>query len=158
MKKNYIVTKKKKNNAQYIIKDGFIKYNVAIIPKITCQCFQQNNKYTYCEHINHILDNYYKLSKFTIYYLYLIYDEFIDIFLSGNKSELNKELEELLEKYFENEDCGICLMPLNHIKYNYHLFRCDKCNKFTHDKCLTRWLQTDKHINKNCIYCRVGVV
>lgn len=140
---NYIISRKnKKNNLNFFVKDGIIKYQVTFEPKIKCLC---NSKKTLCDHILFILYNEFKLSDFVVKYFHHIYYDFIKN--SKNINQLNDILESKLLEKFNNDNCGFCLNKLSDKKYNYQLSQCSNCHNITHQKCMNLW-------NKGCIICR----
>lgn len=139
--KKYIIIRTK-NNLNFFIKDGFIKYEISFTPKISCPC---HKKIMMCDHIIYILKNEFILSDFVIRYLHLIYNDFITN--SYKKKFLNNILELKLINKFNSEDCGFCLNKLGDKNYDYQLSECSVCHIITHKKCMDIW-------KKGCIICR----
>ena len=116
-----------------LIKDGIMTYKVGLSPKLECQC-DSNTDNIYCNHIFYLLSKVYHLSDLTITFIHLkqVHEHFIKYIMRNNNTEsvdeLNNILEEELAKYFAKEVCGICLLSLDHKKFNYDIFTCEKCN------------------------------
>lgn len=139
---NYIITyNKKKNN--YIVKDGFIKYVVIISPEISCQCNKIINKY--CNHILYILTNELKLSEEIIMYIDLLKSDFYNLY--NEKLDIELGMQEVILRFTDNEDCGICLNKL----FNKELYQCIQCKKCAHLNCVIKWKLKKK--TEVCMYC-----
>lgn len=140
-KTRYYKTKKAHN---YQSVDGIIQWNVSIYPKINCNCIDKktNTKIPKCIHVNEILKYEYGLSDYAIEHINVVYNEYADLI----KDKLNNDIEAKLDEYFDTEICGFCLESLN---INKHALNCCKsCNKYSHQKCVTKWNSPE------CIYCR----
>ena len=131
----------KKNVLDYHIYDGFIRYNVSLSPKITCQC--SNKKLNLCDHAVSLLRDYFGLSEDVIQYLHHFYDKFIEMVIKNN-TDINNLLSIELANKLSSEQCAICLNTLSTQK---ELKECDMCHNIQHKKCMDRW-------KKNCIICR----
>ena len=137
----------KKN--QYLVKDGWIIYKVRLSPIIACQCSQEN---LLCDHILHVLDTMYHI-KFDILKFFHKLNPQIAGIIAQKKSDINGEIIEIINKHIINDNCGICLEPMDvESLFNQSLYECPKCLKHTHIKCIHRW--KTRNLGNDCIYCR----
>lgn len=141
---------KKENKTQiqhYVVKDGYISYNVYLYPIPICQCTQDKQKY--CYHILFILTTIFKLTQNSIRYL----DKFASEFQRCYKDSLSfpenigKNFNSLVLDNILNDKCGICVSELN----NQKLYECKYCRKLAHYKCIANWISQ----LKPCIYCKL---
>ena len=149
----FTVTKDKKNSSQLIVKDGLFKYKVTLTAPVRCQCDKIG-----CNHLLFVLAKHFNLNYLAIFFIDIkdVNKEFIKLVESSETKEMNSTLIDTIDKYFSDNDCGICLKKLSDKQYKLDLTKCKQCEKFTHSKCLLRWA-THKKVGdefvKMCIYC-----
>ncbi len=157
---NFIVFKKGKkrsNNYQYIIKDGFINYTIDFKSLNLCQC--QNKNDFYCDHVLYILIYNFGLSNLCVSLLEVpkIFKIFLEE-LKKNKQKIKITLEDKINIFLKEESCGICLLDLNGSKFTNQLYICQKCFNIVHLKCMEQWVthksRENPEIEKKCIYCK----
>ncbi len=135
---------KKNNLSHYVVADGYFRYKISLIPKISCQCDK-----TICNHVLSVLFNQLHLSKFCVMYLFIA-PPILSFFEKNiQQRNLNTLLEKEIDTFLSSDFCGICFNKLNDNKYQYNLGQCVICKKFTHNYCLSLW----KKKSQLCIYC-----
>lgn len=150
LKKYNIIT----NSQKFIIKDGYIRYNVIISNKCTCQC----NKYleklgNKCVHIVYVLDNVFYISKLVIDNI-VYYDDNTITKMLKNDYKFFDYYELFIDKEEKDRECLICLDSMigyNNLHNKYFLTQCKYCYKIMHKLCFDKWEQK----KDNCPHCRV---
>lgn len=141
------ITKNKKSKNKFDIKDGIMRYIVAIEDNIIkCQCSQ--NKYCI-----HIIKTLMYLDINQIYYSFIEHlAKPLSLCIQNNIDDSNKK-NSIICEHLSNVifcDCGICLIAMS--PYD-DLIKCLECKKVLHKKCDMQW-RSRKHICNGCIYCR----
>lgn len=156
-KNKFTIINNKRKNGLVSLKEGYITYQIQI-KSFGCHCGNNDNN-NICDHILFILYEYFKLDTFVISYLTFenIKQQFIEyINLNVNYNKINDLLHNDIVNFLDESDCGICLLKLSNIKYNYQVYKCDVCKNCVHSYCMTQWLQNNK--SKKCIYCSSKII
>ena len=135
----------KKNKNYVLVKDNYVTYKI-YIRQLKCQC-----RVILCDHILFALSKY-GLSSLSICYMNVIND----FPYALKQNNINQYIENIIDDYFSNHECGICLEELSNKKHKYHLYQCKTCHNYVHSLCMEKWISFNKKKNEvyhGCIYC-----
>jgi hypothetical protein len=139
----------KKN--KYFVKDGWVIYQVNITPIIKCQCASENRL---CNHVLYVLDKVFHINFDVLKFFHKLNIHIANT-IRQKKLNINDEIIGIINKNIINDNCGICLEPMNiESLFKQCLYECPKCLKHAHLKCIHKWKITNMAVTNECIYCR----